>query len=83
MNGSFPVAKAIQLLETAAQLGFGEVATTEPTHNRRKVQKFRKYRYQQLAEAAKETLAGFDITSQTYEATFADCQPSTSNTVKE
>ena len=83
MNGSYPVSKAVELLETAANLGFGELMSVLTPHSHRKVQKFKKTHYRQLGEAAKETLSELDISCDTYEATFAANQSPSKDGVEE
>jgi len=68
----------MELLETAANLEFGELVSSQTPQNRRKVQKFKKTHYRQLGEAAKETLTELDISPDTYEATLAASQLSPS-----
>jgi len=71
VNGSYSVSKAMELLETAANLEFGELVSSQTPHNHRKVQKFKKTHYRQLGKAAKETLTELDILPDTNEAILA------------
>ncbi len=66
VEGSYPVTKAKELLETAAQLGFGSLETVVTPQNKRKVTKFRKTLYTELSPPAKELLARWDINQDVY-----------------
>ncbi len=66
VEGSYPVTKAKELLETAAQLGFGSLETVVTLQNKRKVTRFHKTLYTELSPPAKELLARWDINQDKY-----------------
>ncbi len=69
-SSTYPVSKAVELMSTAAQLGFGEMSTCTTTLNKRKVTKMVKNKYAQLPSAAKNLLQTFGISQGDYEASF-------------
>ena len=70
VNGSYPVQKAVELIETAEKLGFGKVVPYETPISKRRGKRFRKQHYSSLPLTAKEILAKFAITTEMYETTF-------------
>ena len=70
VNGSYPVAKAVELLQTAEKLGFGKLELRETPINKQKMRKFRKHRHCSLNRTAKDILNKFGISSESYEDTF-------------
>ena len=58
VKGSYPVSKEIELLETAAILGFGELMSVLTPHSHRRVQKFKKTHYRQLGKVANSGVGG-------------------------
>ena len=52
-NGTYPVSKALELLETASQLGFGKMEDHITPVNSRRVKRFRKYCMSDLIPSAK------------------------------
>lgn len=66
VEGSYPVVKARELIETAAQLGFGTIEEVVTPQNKRKVTKFKKTNYTDLSPSAKELLAKWDINRDIY-----------------
>ena len=69
VDGSYPVVKAKELLETAVQLGFGTIETVVTPQNKGKVAKFRKTHYTDLRPSSKELLAKWDISQDVYVST--------------
>ena len=67
ISGSYPVSKAIELLETASKSGFGDVITYE-TQTHRKAQKFRKRSFDGLDPPAKRILEDLRISREMYTA---------------
>ena len=70
VSGSYPVQKAVELMETAEKLGFGKMVQYETPISKRRGKRFRKQHYSSLPHTAKEILAKFSIATETYEATF-------------
>ncbi len=69
VGSSYPVSKAVELMETAATMGFGEFVDFQTSSNR-KLRKFRKRRLELLPENALTTLKKLHITETVYQNTF-------------
>ncbi len=67
---SYPVSKANELLETAADLGFGEFVVVHTPSNRN-IRKFKKRRLEELPEHSLATLKKLRISEEAYKSTFA------------
>ena len=75
VNGSYPVAQAQILFESAHSHGFGETVDTL-TQNRRKIRRFRKTPYHRLESCAVRLLGKFAISEEQYNCTFRKATPS-------
>ena len=69
VNGSYPVNKAMELLETASAIGFGSMEETHTPTSNRKIRKLRKRPYAELPPEAKRVLTSFSITEDVYDHT--------------
>ena len=67
VNGSYPVQKAVELMETAKKRGFGKVVPYETAISKRRGKRFRKQHYSSLPLTTKEILAKLAITTEMYE----------------
>lgn len=81
VNGSYPVQKAVELMETAEKLGFGKVIPYETPISKRRGKRFKKVHYSSLPHTAKEILSKFVIATEAYEATFTGAQVPNSSSV--
>ncbi len=66
---SYPISKAIELMEEAAHLGFGDIETVS-TPNNRKVKRFRKHTLDELTEQPKELLKKAKLSNTCYNKSF-------------
>lgn len=69
-EGGYTVERAIELMKTTEELGFGDIIEIETPQSRRRVKRFRKAKFDDLLPPAKRLLLDFSITEEKYNESF-------------